>query len=277
MKLGKYILGLALVAVGLTSCEKDNVGAIFEPTQANISFIADEQSKLTDQTSIEVPVALGRAITKGTYTATLSIVEADEGVTLKSDKVTFADGEGMAYATVVVTNMKQGNSYGCTLTLSDEDVATANTKFGEQINTTYVEVMCDYNWVSAGYCTVVDGWYTEMFSAEEVPVMNAEGTNVYRLLSPLYYVYVDSEVDPSQTCDADLEFILNQDGSIKISEGTMPLYYMDGSDKYYGYFTSDYPSYCFIEQDGNTYALNFLFLNGSDLHTGGYFEFTWFK
>ncbi len=39
MKLGKYILGLAVVAAGLTSCDTDNVGAIYDhPAMPNISL-----------------------------------------------------------------------------------------------------------------------------------------------------------------------------------------------------------------------------------------------
>ena len=150
MKLGKYILGLALVAAGLTSCDQDNVGAIYEPTAANISFITDAQSALTQESNLTVPVAIGRATTNGTYTANVTMTDASEGITLKSQQVTFADGEGMAYAILEFANMEKGVEYTCNLTLSDADKNTANKDFGEQVSTTAVSVMCDYNWISMG-------------------------------------------------------------------------------------------------------------------------------
>ena len=180
MKLGKYILGLALVAAGLTSCDQDNVGAIYEPTQANISFISAEQSAITEAESLTVPVAIGRATTNGTYTATVNMSNATDGVSLKSDQVTFADGEGMAYAIVEIANMQKGKNYSCTLTLSDADAATANTEFGKQVTSTTVNVMCDYNWISLGngFYSSPDFWEEEFY----VPVQHAEGTNIYRLI-----------------------------------------------------------------------------------------------
>ncbi|MBR6947043.1 MAG: hypothetical protein IKH53_03725, partial [Muribaculaceae bacterium] len=92
MKLGKYILGLALVAASLTSCDQDNIGAIYEPKVANVSFIVAEQSATTEAESLTVPVAIGRAITNGSYTANVTISDATDGVTLKSNQVTFNDG-----------------------------------------------------------------------------------------------------------------------------------------------------------------------------------------
>ena len=66
MKLGKYILGLALVAAGLTSCDQDNIGAIYEPKVANITFLAAEQSTLTQEEALTGTIALNTiSLTKG--------------------------------------------------------------------------------------------------------------------------------------------------------------------------------------------------------------------
>ena len=180
MKLGKYILGLALVAAGLTSCDQDNVGAIYEPTAANISFITDAQSALTQESNLTVPVAIGRATTNGTYTANVTMTDASEGITLKSQQVTFADGEGMAYAILEFANMEKGVEYTCNLTLSDADKNTANKDFGEQVSTTAVSVMCDYNWISMGngFYSSPEWWEEEFY----VPIRHAEGTNIYRMM-----------------------------------------------------------------------------------------------
>ena len=180
MKLAKYILGLALVAAGLTSCDQDNVGAIYEPKVANVSFISAEQSTLTQESTIEVPVAVSRAITNGAYTANVTMTDASEGVTLKSNQVNFADGEGMAYAIIEITNMQKGTNYSCKLTLSDADKQSANTEFGKQVTTTTVNVMCDYNWINMGegFYSSPEWWEEEFY----VPIRHAEGTNIYRMM-----------------------------------------------------------------------------------------------
>ena len=260
---------MALIAASLTSCDQDNEGAIYEPKQANISFIQEEQNTLTEESSIEVPVAISRAITNGEETVAITLTDNDENVSLKSNQVTFAAGEGLAYATIVVTGMEKGTEYSGKLTLSDAAVATENTEFGGAIHSTVVYVMCDYNWLPAGTCTFVDYTWEDGYVAEEVPIRNAEGTNIYRIISPLAYVYDASYVD-GQGDTANWQFTLNDDGSINVPNGASLNYW-----GYYMYFTSSYPGYCFVVQDGNTYDVNFLLLNGESLYTGGRFVFTW--
>lgn len=274
MKLTKYILGLAIVAAGLTSCDQDNVGAIYEPKadQASISFIASKVSSKTEDASIEVPVAVRRSITNSDYTTTVTLSEdASENMSLKSNQVTFKAGEGLAYVTVVVEDMEKGETYEGTLSLPDEVIKTANTDFGTQIIETTVSVMCDYNWLSAGTCTFTDYTWEDGYSAKNVPIQNAEGTNIYRIVSPLAAVYDASYVD-GEGDDTNFVFYLNDDGSISIDDG--------GQMDYWGYqfyWMSAYPNYCYVEQDGNTYAVNFLLLNGESLYLGGLFVFEWDK
>ena len=265
MKLAKYILGLALVAAGLTSCDQDNEGAIYEPTQANISFIQAEQSTITKEASIEVPVAISRATTNGTYTANVTLSDYTEGMSLKSNQVTFADGEGLAYAIVMVSNMEPGAKYEGTLTLSSNDVATENTEFGEAIHETTVTVQCDYNWIDAGMAHFVDYNWEDGWEAD-VPVINAERTNIYRIMNPLDVIYGDAN-------GTYFEFYRNDDGTISVPEGYWNLNYW-GYKCYYD--TANYGAYCYIEKDGNTYGVNHLLVYGSSLYIG-YFEFTYPK
>ena len=257
MKIGKYILGLALVAAGLTSCDTDNIGTIYEPKVENITFMSEEQSVVTSAASYEMPVALSRAMTKGTYTANVTLENASAGMSLKSNQVTFADGEGMAYATVVVSNMEPGTLYKGTVTLSSADAATGNTEFGEQITSTDVMIQCDYNWVDAGMCHFIDYNWEDGWEAD-VPVINAERTNIYRIVDPCQVIYGD----PNGTY---FEFRLNSDGSITVPEGYWNLNYW-GYRCYYD--TENYMDYCFIDQDGDTYDVNHLLVNGSNLYLG---------
>ena len=192
---------MALVAAGLTSCDQDNVGAIYEPTVANVSFLSAQQSTLTQEATLTVPVAIGRATTNGTYTANVTMTDASEGITLKSQQVTFADGEGMAYAILEFAGMEKGVEYTCNLTLSDADKATANTDFGEQVATTAVSVMCDYNWLNLGngfYSS--PEWWEEEF---DVPIQHAEGTNIYRMIGLFQSGY-------------DIQFTINDDNTVTV-------------------------------------------------------------
>lgn len=266
MKLGKYILGLAIMAAGLTSCDTDNVGTIYEPTQANISFLSAEQSTLTDKTSIEVPVAIGRAITNGTYTANVTMTDASEGVSLKSNQVTFTDGDGMAYAIVVISGMSQGNEYSCTLNLSENDKQTANTEFGKQFTSTTVKVMCDYNWVSAGTCTFIDYTFGDGVAGENIKIENAEGTNIYRIIAPYYYTYPEDGATKDN-----ITFTLNGDGSISMQEGDW--FNLWGYGFYYD--SASWGNYCFTQNEGNLYDVCFLLkVDGAVTYTAE-FMFQW--
>lgn len=215
MKLGKYILGLALLAAGLTSCDQDNIGAIYEPTVANISFMTAEPSTVvTKASSIEIPVALSRAIKNGSYTANVTLTDAPANVSLKSNQVTFADGEGIAYATVVFNEMEPGETYTAKVSLSEADVKTANTEFGEQITSTQVSVMCDFDWeeLGNGFYSSPDWWEEEF----DVPVTHAKGSNIYRLIGLFQEGY-------------DIQFTINADNTVTVP-GQPSWYHSDYGD-----------------------------------------------
>ena len=266
MKLGKYILGLALIAAGLTSCDTDNIGAIYEPTVANISFLAPGQSSLTDKSTIEVPVAIGRAITDGSYTANVSLSGNPSNMALKSNQVTFAPGEGIAYATIVVNGMEPGNAYTCTVNLSDADKATANLDFGQQMTSTVVEVMCDYNWVPAGTCTFVDYTFGDGVAAEGVEIEHADGSNLYRIVAPYTYTYPEDNAPRY-----DINFTLNSDGSISMQEGDW--FNLWGYGFYYD--TPSWGNYCYVLNEGNVYDVNFLLKEGGEVSYTAEFVFQW--
>ena len=67
----KYIFGLALVAgFVLTSCDKDDEGAIYNPSLQNVSFeTAEANQLLTQDASISIPVRLIRSNVSEAYTA----------------------------------------------------------------------------------------------------------------------------------------------------------------------------------------------------------------
>lgn len=201
MKLGKYILGLALIAVGLTSCDTENKGAIYEPTVANVSFMTTEQSTLTKSNNLTVPVAVSRATTNGVATYAITITDASAGVTLKEQSVSFEAGDGMAYVDVEFANMAPGQEYHCTLNLSPEATATANPDFGEQITSTVVSVMCDFDWedLGNGFYSSPEWWGEEFY----VPIIHAKGSNIYRMIGLFESGY-------------DIEFTIESDNKVYV-------------------------------------------------------------
>ncbi len=269
MKLGKYILGLAVVAAGLTSCDTDNVGAIYDhPAMPNISFTSKTINQETEDEAITIPVTLTRTHSTEAYSTTVNATTSGENIKLQSNTVNFAAGEETATIYVIAENLDWGDRRSCTITLNDADVKTASP-FDNPIH----EVVVNINkpkLLPAGTCTITDfTWYEEPMVAENVPIINVEGTNKYRIISPLYYLYGKYEEDVDMS---NFQFNLLSNGAVTVDDGT-PLNYWG----YYAYFSSDYSGYCFVSNSGNAYDVNFLLLNGSDLYTGGRFIFVWDK
>ncbi len=192
---------MALIAVGLTSCDQENKGAIYEPKVANVSFMSAEQSTLTKSNSITVPVAVSRATTNGVATYGITITDASPGVTLKDQSVSFEAGDGMAYVNVEFANMGPGQTYQCTLSLSNEAAATANPDFGEQIKSTKVSVMCDFDWeeLGNGFYSSPEWWEEEF----DVPIIHAKGSNIYRMVGLFQDGY-------------DIQFTINADNTVTV-------------------------------------------------------------
>ena len=275
MKLGKYILGLALVAAGLTSCDQDNVGAIFDgPAMANISFAKEVVNAETEDESIIVPVVISRTYSNEDYTTTVTISDATPNISLMSNEVIFPAGVETDTLYVEATDLDWGDVETCTLKLVEADVNTAN-KFDTPIQEVTVSVKKP-RLLPAGTCTFKD--YTcEMFGleapivAENVPIIHVEGSDKYRIIEPLTRVFEQIE-DP---CDPyNFEFHLAADGSATVDNGVKDLNYW-GYSVYYD--AKNYSSYCFVANDGNTYDVNFLLYDGSGLYSGGRFVFVWDK
>ena len=198
----KYILGLALFAgMMFTACDTDNVSSTYTTTAQNISFEnAEPNTVVTKASSVSVPVAITRSNTASEYTVHYTF--STEDGTVLTDKnggtATFAAGEWSTTVSIDAAGMVPGTTYTCKLTLSDDDVATADTIVGGSTNaTTTITVMCDYDWEELG-----TGVYTsELFEDSwEQPVLRAKGTNVYKLPDCLYKGY-------------DIQFELSDDGN----------------------------------------------------------------
>ena len=247
-----------------------------EQTGQNITFMQASQQAYTDASSTTVKVPIKRGIAEGSLTVEV-FVDADNlsNIPLQLDYPTFADGQDITYVNVPFQDMEIGNTYTCTLTLSNVE-ETANPDFGEQILSTTVTVTCEAPWVTATTATMTDvTWNGDDDPVSgTVTVEHALGTNRYRLVSPLYVLYNGIEDNPDQS---NFEFLLDDDLNMTIEDGYYVNYW--GYQMYYN--ATNYSSYCNVEKSGDTYTVNFLlYLDSSKaLYFGGPWTltFNWSK
>lgn len=273
MKINKYFLGLAVILLGtLTSCETDVKGDVmYSPMGQNISFETAKPSTITtSQSSLTIPVRIIRSLTSGSYTANFTAEASEEGIFSISNgtSVTFAEGQGVVVMEVTASNLEKGKDYTYTLTLSPTDVATADTITKKQNVSTVISIHSDYTWVAAGTCSFTDFTFADDEengeTATKVPVENASGTNIYRIINPWVAVYND------KSAAGNLQFTLESDGTISFAEGTLAT--ISGYDIYWN--TSKYGDYCVIEKSGNKYTVSHLLVKGSNMYTGAFaFEY----
>ncbi|MBQ6080058.1 MAG: RagB/SusD family nutrient uptake outer membrane protein [Muribaculaceae bacterium] len=288
MALGRHTYTLSLTDLEVSVANSSQLTSMkilvdvmnFESEGQHISFeTANQDVVLYTPGYIEVPVTLTRAVTTHDYRAHVTISDQTnpDNIILSSENVFFAAGVSTATTSIRFYDMEIGNTYSCVLTLSDEDIATADPSLGEQITSTTVTVQVktdDDIWEPAGSCTFTDYFYiNEGNTAYEVPIQRNTQTGKYRIVSPLSAAFSGLVDNP---CTNNWFFTLNTDGSISPEEGTWDLFYTYQDQNLNGYYdTTRYPTYCYVEQDGNTYDVNFLLSTSTSLYSGGNFIFTW--
>ena len=276
MPLGQYTYTLSLTDLEMSvanSSQRTSTKIVvdvanFGAEGQHISFATANQNVTLNEEDyvVDVPVTLTRAVTSNDYRAVVTLSDASNpyDIYLASQYVFFNAGESTAKATVRFNDVKFGNTYSCVLTLSDEDIATANPSLGEQITSTTVTLEVKSDWEPAGTCTFFDYVWTDGSYADDIPVERRIGTNDYRIIDPLCAIYGNAN-------GTNFEFHLNGDGSITVPDGYWTLDYW-GYQCYYN--ATDYGDYCYIEQEGNTYDVHHLLKNGDNTYWG-HFKFTW--
>jgi len=246
MKYINRIFVVLLAVIGLASCEHDNIGALYTPTVQNVSFDVKSMSAKTSESSYTTNVRISRNMSVGNYTAQLALESANaDAFTIENGgKVEFADGQTIAYTKVTASNMSKGQTYKATLKLSDADLEQADTIVNKTVTSCEVSVMCDYNWISAGKAVFDDVFWSEEQS--EVNMLHAEGTNIYRIVSPY----------------GNIDFTLASDGTIGgFSDGVIVSY----SSKYQIYWYSKYPQYCHVENENGLITFSSTIFYNNDL------------
>ncbi|MDY6205382.1 MAG: hypothetical protein SPI30_01335 [Prevotella sp.] len=192
VRLNKFLLGAALLAVGiLSSCNTDNEGRLYTPTNSNVTLENAAPATIQSyETSKDIVVRVFRSTTAGEQTVAYSFTPDTDGIFTDTNggQATFADGSGVALITIKAENMERGSTYGFTITLDEALKSTIDTVTNHANYTTTVSVFCDYNWVSVdGKGSLVSAAFGETW---EVDLMKAEGYNVYKVLS-MYAENVD--------------------------------------------------------------------------------------
>ena len=139
-----------------------------------------------------------------------------------------------------------------------------------------IKIHSDYNWVSAGSCLFVDYTFSDSDNgdaARDVPIINAEGTNLYRIVQPFMAVYgkggngfsVDTSIEFTMNADYSINLVHDEDGIVV----TADQYDFVWVDKYV-------PDYCNVVNNGNVYQASMLGLvSGEGYYTGFSFAFQW--
>ena len=238
----------------------------------NITFMQASQQATTDaaSTTVKVPVKRSRTVNPTNIDV---FVETDQlsNIPLQLATASFSVGQSIAYIEVPFVNMEIGQTYSCTLMLSNVE-GTANPDLGEQIVQTTVSVTRE-GWTTVGTATMTDETWEDDPVTGAVTVQHSMGSNRYRLVSPLYVLYNGIEDDPDQS---HFEFLMDDNMNMTIENG----YYVN----YWGYqmyYNSSYTNYCKVERSGNTYTVNFLLYLESTkaLYVGGPWTltFNWSK
>ena len=234
------------------------------PSIQHLSFTTDNTVMETMNSNIGFGIPVTRATTEGEYRASISF-ETNDGENLRSDNyVYFADGQNQTNLWVNAFDMEVGKTYTAVIRIDD----SAGTAGGQYPSTTLVVRRIEV--VEAGMANFVD--YTledEGVSADNIPVYNIKGTNEYYLQSPFYYAYWGEGVQQTNWY-----FNLNADGSITPKDGSWGITL---GGQYNCVYLGSYPSYCYVEQDGNTYTVHYLLQVDAGYYVGGPMKFTWMR
>ena len=256
---------VAALALFLSACDKQNVGALYTPTSQNISFDTKElkEAFFTSADTIDVAIPLYRSLSTSEYS--LSYVFTDINTSncftdVTGGTLTFAKGETCAYIKIHGQNLVKGVEYPLSITLDSLAVATADTLI-TSVPAIKFYVFCDYTWTPYDKTvTFVDLTMSEdennPDSASGIKVeYAAEDPTLYRMVSPAKAVY------PDDFKDGYFQFIVNTDGSADFPIGFQELY--PGSSYKFYWNSTLYPQYCNVVTSGGFYVVNYLLAVGT--------------
>ena len=186
----KNIIKLSLLAVGLafTSCDVDQVGTKFIDGNRGVSFDNAKYTREVSYNDTELLVHVSRVSAAIDETIGITHNCTEVGIFTIPQTVSFVKGEYEKIITILIepSNMSAGKEYSFDLTLEEK------ASFGG-VNTTKITVLLELVWIPAGDALMASDWAG---NSATVPVERAEGTNMYRLVSP--YFYLEPEYCPEE-------------------------------------------------------------------------------
>ena len=260
----------------------------------------------------DAEIIINRGTTQGSVTLPVTAVFSDDEAMSGPGSVTFADGSSTAaYPVHFNKELMPGKKVTVKLSINPENFgfeeveepepltkqsthedsvayeiqsvayATYQNRLKNYKLTTVVTFSKTLTWKEAGKCLFVDYvWASSGASADDVTILNAVGTNMYRIVAPYQAIY---SADPAAGFDTDtgFTFYLNDDLSIEFDE-EIGAVGCPGESSYQTYqFVwgvgqfAGYASYCSVTRDENIYDVRCLrLLNKSNLYTG-HFAFMW--
>lgn len=239
MKKTKYLFGLVIAAMAmLTSCDKDNEGAIYKSETAGLSFTSTALNAVTvlpNEPVFEVEIVRGNssADATGKINVEASINKTPfEGVTVTD--YSFKAGESKTTVKVDVSPLEIGDVLSLTLSIADEN----SVAIGGNASTS-LKVNKAYNWVSLGTGTFMDNFCIGEI-AYNVEIQKAEGFNRWRVINP----YAESMVNDdggngdmlAQEATPYIEFWLTDEGYVDYDGFFVGLNYQaDSNSPIYAY------------------------------------------
>ncbi|MBQ9216054.1 MAG: hypothetical protein IJ159_04775 [Prevotella sp.] len=180
MNINKVLFGFTFVMAALfSSCNQDNEGAIYNNTNAGLSFTASTLQTVAVPASnpvFDVELIRGNVAEaiSGSLSASLKVGDnAISGVTVSG--YSFAAGENSTTVSVNISPLEVGQVGSLTLKINDADLSVGG------VGTTTLKCSKAYEWKSLGTGYFLDNF----FGMESEPeIMKADGFDRYRVMAP---------------------------------------------------------------------------------------------
>ncbi|MBP6526913.1 MAG: hypothetical protein KA235_01510 [Prevotella sp.] len=201
--MNKYIIKtvavLALGIIGLTSCDSEPEGAIYNSTSLDAAFFSTQlntEVAVENNGVIEVPIYRGSKNGEASVKIEMDSKTVTQGVfTLSSTTVSFANGESSAVAKLNFDLNQLGITDVYTIVLSFTDPAVASPSGIKSIK---INAQRKLTWEDFGIGYYTDGLFEDGW---EQPIQKAKEGNIYRLPDCVYKGYP-------------FVFVLNDDGTL---------------------------------------------------------------
>lgn len=225
-----YIAFLIISVIYLSSCDKEAVGTMVEPTTPEVGFLVSKSSLELDETGKFI-VDIYRGNVSGELKVELQLIDENSLFTLESKEVFFEANSNKTTATITynISDLEYAEIYDAILKPANEEIVT---QFGnKEINLSLTRKLT-WKQLGTGYyysSLFGEGWDQDILYAEENP-------NVLRLKDCISLGY-------------DITFVTDESGQI-ISFPTQTTGYSYGT---YGHVYYLYDSSTF---EGNTYEIS---------------------